>query len=85
MLSLFLFQYPSDYRIGRVTIPTLFLSGLNDELVPPSMMSQLYNVSADRSHTILLQEKIVFLNKIIHKLVYELCHKRTYVQISNQV
>ena len=30
-------------------MPTLFLSGQNDELIPPSMMSQLYNVSSAKN------------------------------------
>ena len=43
-ILLFCQQYPSEYRIGKVTVPTLFLSGLNDDLIPPQMMSQLHNV-----------------------------------------
>lgn len=41
-------KYQSEYRIGKVTMATLFLSGLNDELIPSSMMSQLYNLSGSK-------------------------------------
>ncbi|XP_060600920.1 protein ABHD13-like [Ruditapes philippinarum] len=38
-------QFPSEYRIGKITVPTLFLSGQSDELIPPRMMQALYNLS----------------------------------------
>ena len=42
-----MFQFPSIDRIEAVKVPTLFLSGAMDELVPPKMMKDLYNVSND--------------------------------------
>lgn len=41
-------KYPSEYRIGKVIVPTLFLSGLNDELIPPDMMNTLYKLSGSK-------------------------------------
>lgn len=38
-------KYPSIDRVKSITTPTLFLSGLADQLVPPKHMSKLYNVS----------------------------------------
>ncbi|KAL4218461.1 Alpha/beta hydrolase domain-containing protein 13 [Mactra antiquata] len=38
-------KYLSEYRIGKITLPTLFLSGQNDDLIPPHMMLSLYNMS----------------------------------------
>jgi len=46
--SLFLslcFQYFSEYKVVKITTPTLFLSGQQDELIPPAMMQSLYNVN----------------------------------------
>ena len=40
-----LFQYPTKDRVQRITLPTLFMSGLADTLIPPTMMQQLYDVS----------------------------------------
>jgi esterase/lipase len=40
-----IFQFPSEYRIGKIKVPTIFLSGQSDELIPPRMMQALYNVS----------------------------------------
>ncbi len=42
---MFVLQYPTRSRVQRITMPTLFLSGLADSLIPPSMMQQLYDVS----------------------------------------
>lgn len=38
-------QYPSKDRIQKIKLPTLFLSGLSDQLIPPKMMKTLHNVS----------------------------------------
>ncbi|KAK3803365.1 hypothetical protein RRG08_006918 [Elysia crispata] len=38
-------KFPSIDRIEAVKVPTLFLSGAMDELVPPKMMKDLYNKS----------------------------------------
>ncbi|XP_074656581.1 protein ABHD13-like [Tubulanus polymorphus] len=35
-------QFPSKCCIRQCNVPTLFLSGLSDTLIPPSMMAQLY-------------------------------------------
>lgn len=44
--SLFSFlQYFSEYKIAKISIPMLFLSGQKDELIPPVMMQSLYSVS----------------------------------------
>lgn len=40
------FQFLSFNKIRRVTLPSLFLSGLTDDLVPPSMMECLYECCA---------------------------------------
>ncbi|BFZ21357.1 hypothetical protein BsWGS_24396 [Bradybaena similaris] len=36
-------KFPSIQRIENITVPTLFLSGTMDELVPAKMMKELYN------------------------------------------
>ncbi|XP_015517703.1 protein ABHD13 [Neodiprion pinetum] len=43
-LPLFIYKnkYMSLQKIGSVTVPTLFISGLADTLVPPKMMTELY-------------------------------------------
>ncbi|GFN95847.1 abhydrolase domain-containing protein 13 [Plakobranchus ocellatus] len=38
-------KFPSIERMEAIKIPTLFLSGTMDELVPPRMMKDLYNKS----------------------------------------
>ncbi|XP_013416983.1 protein ABHD13-like [Lingula anatina] len=38
-------QYPSVIRIRQLQLPTLFLSGQSDNLVPPAMMNELYDKS----------------------------------------
>lgn len=38
-------RYNSIGKISKISLPTLFLSGLSDELIPQSMMSRLYNVN----------------------------------------
>ncbi|CAG0904052.1 unnamed protein product, partial [Cyprideis torosa] len=35
--------YNSLAKIPAVTLPTLFLSGLQDTLIPPKMVKELYN------------------------------------------
>ena len=37
-------QFQSNYEIRKVKAPTLFLSGLQDQLIPPQMMMELYQV-----------------------------------------
>jgi abhydrolase domain-containing protein 13 len=42
--------WPSEKSIQQiVNVPILFLSGLRDELVPPSHMRQLYELSQTRT------------------------------------
>lgn len=36
-------QFDSIYKIPFLRVPTLFISGLADTLIPPRMMSELYN------------------------------------------
>ena len=40
----YLLQFDSLNKIRRIATPSLFLSGSNDQLVPPSMMYKLYEV-----------------------------------------
>ncbi|KAL3892171.1 hypothetical protein ACJMK2_004405 [Sinanodonta woodiana] len=42
-------KFPSEVRIAKVNLPTLFLSGLDDELIPPRMMKSLYEASMWKS------------------------------------
>ncbi|ROT36891.1 alpha/beta-hydrolase [Sodiomyces alkalinus F11] len=37
--------WPSESLISSISVPTLFLSGLQDEIVPPHHMRQLYELS----------------------------------------
>ncbi|XP_063228839.1 protein ABHD13 [Bacillus rossius redtenbacheri] len=46
-------KFLSAEKVGRVTAPTLFVSGLADILVPPRMMSELHGLC--RAHRQLLQ------------------------------
>ena len=39
-----IFQFRSSYEIKKVKVPTLFLSGLADQLIPSAMMMELYQV-----------------------------------------
>ena len=39
-------QYMSRIKVPRMTVPILYLSGTADKLIPPSMMSELYNSTA---------------------------------------
>lgn len=41
-ILLILLQYLSILKVRSVTVPTLFISGLADTLVPPRMMQDLY-------------------------------------------
>ncbi|KAL7901294.1 Alpha/Beta hydrolase protein [Trichoderma sp. SZMC 28014] len=44
--------WPSEATLPSITkVPILFLSGLQDEIVPPSHMTQLFNVSTSFSKT----------------------------------
>ena len=36
-------KYDSRWKCKRVATPTLFLSGTGDQLVPPKMMTELFN------------------------------------------
>ena len=38
-------RYSSIEKISKISFPILFISGLSDELIPPNMMSKLFNVS----------------------------------------
>ncbi|ELT92541.1 hypothetical protein CAPTEDRAFT_92523 [Capitella teleta] len=38
-------KYPSDQRISHLSVPSLFLSGSSDNLIPPIMMHKLYELS----------------------------------------
>ena len=38
-------KYDSYQKVSKITLPTLFISGLNDELIPTEMMTKLFNVS----------------------------------------
>lgn len=42
---LFKHKYPSADRIKKISLPTLFLSGQADEIIPPKMMTHLHQVS----------------------------------------
>lgn len=35
-------QFMSQWKVKSITVPTLFISGLSDNLVPSSMMSELH-------------------------------------------
>lgn len=37
-------QFASIDKVDKITTPALFISGLNDLLVPPSMMSSLHSL-----------------------------------------
>lgn len=41
-------KFLSRYRIDKIEMPTLFVGGLKDNLVPPKMMLHLYNISGSR-------------------------------------
>ena len=36
-------QFKSRWKVCRISVPILFLSGLNDQLVPSKMMTELFN------------------------------------------
>lgn len=38
-----LFQFLSYQKVKNLQVPTLFITGKNDNLVPPVMMTELYN------------------------------------------
>ncbi|XP_046583864.1 protein ABHD13-like [Haliotis rubra] len=39
-------QYPSKKRLNKSCLPILFLSGLGDQLIPPPMMTELFESSS---------------------------------------
>ena len=39
-------QYMSRVKVPRLTVPVLYLSGTGDQLIPPNMMSELYDSTA---------------------------------------
>jgi hypothetical protein len=41
-------KYPSRCLVSRITLPTLFMCGLQDNLVPPRMMQELYELSGSQ-------------------------------------
>lgn len=41
--SNYFFQFDSLYKVPFLRVPTLFISGLADTLVPPQMMTELYS------------------------------------------
>lgn len=45
---LFKAKYRSIYRLPSIKVPTLFLSGLADNLIPPRMMNTLVSVSGSK-------------------------------------
>ena len=52
-----MFQYPSLTRVSKIHLPTLFISGTADALIPPAMMQELYQVQR------LVQHNSLHLNK----------------------
>ncbi|RZF49303.1 hypothetical protein LSTR_LSTR012673 [Laodelphax striatellus] len=36
-------KYLSRHKVTQISIPVLFISGLNDSLVPPDMMTELHS------------------------------------------
>lgn len=42
-IAQFCLQFLSLYKVTQLRIPTLFISGMADTLVPPRMMSELHN------------------------------------------
>lgn len=51
-------KWPTDVKIPRVQVPILFLSGLRDSFIPPSMMRKLYESAAasDYKELVVFQE-----------------------------
>jgi len=45
IIAIFCLQFPSRKVVQKVTIPSLFVCGLQDNLVPPRMMQRLYEVN----------------------------------------
>ena len=42
-------QYLSRLKVPRLMMPTLYLSGLGDQLIPSSMMTELYNSTSSET------------------------------------
>jgi len=40
-------KWESDQKIGKITVPILFLSGTRDELIPPAMMKELFSLAVN--------------------------------------
>lgn len=47
-------KYLSRWKVARINVPTLFISGLSDALVPPAMMTELHSRCSSQ-HKQLLQ------------------------------
>jgi len=54
IIAIFCLQFPSRKVVQKVTIPSLFVCGLQDNLVPPRMMQRLYEVSILRREYLLI-------------------------------
>ena len=39
----------SDNKVNEIVLPSLYLSGLNDELIPPKQMKKLFNFAKKKS------------------------------------
>ncbi len=59
---LFLFQYPSLIRIQKIHLPSLFISGMSDALIPPAMMNELYEVCRTQDSFILTHQLLPFIS-----------------------
>ncbi len=42
-------QYYSRVKVPRLAVPSLFLSGTNDQLIPPKMMTELYQATGSEA------------------------------------
>lgn len=49
----------SDEKVQKLSIPVLFISGKDDELVPPGMMHKLYRIVLSKGTCSALQLKPV--------------------------
>ena len=48
LFDIYALQFDSLKKIRKSKVPTLFLSGLADQLIPPRMMTSLYKVCFDQ-------------------------------------
>jgi fermentation-respiration switch protein FrsA (DUF1100 family) len=66
-------QFKSGRKACRITQPTLFLSGLSDQLIPPGMMTELYTMCGApvkrlaRCHA--LPTRILSIHLLLHPLI----------------